>query len=344
MVFILFALLTLLCLIITGYYSLRKGLKLPLASMYLQLGYAVILISAFVLSIKFMDSFRWIQDLFLALIPGVILAVIALKFAELKLFLNERISIKHAYLPTGVVLVKLILFLYLTVQQHGSLFHVLQQIWEYLYIIIFFLLIPSLLIIYSIRMLKTFFETERDESSNLVLIDLFGFFGCFIGFIAKQFTSNDTWSTLYLVFIGAYFLFSTFLVIKRLNLKSNPLVERVQSDVLDRIHEGFRHLFDVDKIYLDSTLSLRLLTKKLQSNEKYVSSYINNTYHMSFNAYVNRYRIEEAKRLLLEVENMHFTIETIAQMAGFHNKSTFNLAFKKETGLTPSQYKAKNLS
>lgn len=111
-----------------------------------------------------------------------------------------------------------------------------------------------------------------------------------------------------------------------------------------RIDSLFRTLFEVEKVYLDSSLSLRSLTKKMQSNEKYVSSYINTTYGMSFNSYVNKCRIEEAKALLLEKKNANFTIETIAQMAGFHSKSTFNLAFKKETGLTPSQFKVKNIS
>ena len=65
---------------------------------------------------------------------------------------------------------------------------------------------------------------------------------------------------------------------------------------------------------------------------------------MSFTSFVNRCRVDEAKRLLLDVKNAQVTIETIAQMSGFQNKSTFNLAFKKETGETPSQFKLKNLS
>jgi AraC-like DNA-binding protein len=185
---------------------------------------------------------------------------------------------------------------------------------------------------------------RRIQANWREIIDLVGFAGCFIGFIFKQLVSSNAFEIVYFTYLLIYFCSSALIVIHRSKNQTKPIEEKIQVDVMDRIHNGFKTLFEEEKIYLDATLNLRHLTKRLQSNEKYVSSYINTTYNMSFTSFVNRCRVDEAKRLLLDLKNAQFTIETIAQMAGFQNKSTFNLAFKKETGETPSQFKAKNLS
>jgi AraC-like DNA-binding protein len=56
---------------------------------------------------------------------------------------------------------------------------------------------------------------------------------------------------------------------------------------------------------------------------------------------VNSYRIEEAGKRLADPAEDHKTILEIAYDTGFYSKSVFNTAFKKFTGMTPSQYKKK---
>ena len=51
---------------------------------------------------------------------------------------------------------------------------------------------------------------------------------------------------------------------------------------------------------------------------------------------MNEYRIEEAKQIL--VRDSNYTIEAQSQMVGFKSKSSFNIAFKKHTGITPSLF------
>ena len=344
MVLITLTLIVLICGIAILYGSLKMGYKLPVYSIYLNLGYVIIMLSGFVLTTHWEGSFGWIQDLFLATVPSIILAVIVLKYAELKTHFNEKTPIKHAYFPIGVVLLHTLLFLYLTLKQEGELFNILKQVWEYAYIVTFFLIIPGLFILYFILMLICSVRERRIQANWREIIDLVGFAGCFIGFIFKQLVSSNAFEIVYFTYLLIYFCSSALIVIHRSKNQTKPIEEKIQVDVMDRIHNGFKTLFEEEKIYLDATLNLRHLTKRLQSNEKYVSSYINTTYNMSFTSFVNRCRVDEAKRLLLDLKNAQFTIETIAQMAGFQNKSTFNLAFKKETGETPSQFKAKNLS
>jgi AraC-like DNA-binding protein len=52
------------------------------------------------------------------------------------------------------------------------------------------------------------------------------------------------------------------------------------------------------------------------------------------------YRVEEAKRLLREQRNVK--VEEIAEQVGYNSKSSFNTAFKKLTGKTPSEFRSEN--
>jgi AraC-like DNA-binding protein len=56
------------------------------------------------------------------------------------------------------------------------------------------------------------------------------------------------------------------------------------------------------------------------------------------------YRVEEAKRLMREDPEAKITVEEIADKVGYNSKSSFNTAFKKLSGQTPSQFRQKLLS
>lgn len=93
-----------------------------------------------------------------------------------------------------------------------------------------------------------------------------------------------------------------------------------------------------ESLYTDQELSLEMLSKKLGINPKYLSQTLNAHLELGYIDFINQYRIEEAKRLLLKGENKSLTIEAIGKNAGFKSKSSFFRAFKKHTGQTPQQY------
>ena len=95
---------------------------------------------------------------------------------------------------------------------------------------------------------------------------------------------------------------------------------------------------DTQKLYLNIDLSVALVSKKIGVNGKYISQCINEGSGMNFNNYINRKRIEYAKGLLINFQHEKLTIEGISNQSGFRSKSTFNLAFKKFEGQTPTQY------
>ncbi|MBN1272090.1 MAG: AraC family transcriptional regulator [Candidatus Aminicenantes bacterium] len=60
---------------------------------------------------------------------------------------------------------------------------------------------------------------------------------------------------------------------------------------------------------------------------------------VNFFDFVNKYRVEEAKKLFLDVSNNSRSILEQLFDAGFNSKSVFNRVFKKYTGMTPSEFK-----
>ncbi|MBO0343288.1 MAG: helix-turn-helix domain-containing protein [Bacteroidota bacterium] len=92
------------------------------------------------------------------------------------------------------------------------------------------------------------------------------------------------------------------------------------------------------KPYLDPELDLTKLSELADLNPKQVSHTINRSFSKNFYEYVNGFRVEEFKQLAAKPENKKLTLLGLAFECGFKSKSTFNDAFKKITGKTPSQY------
>jgi AraC-like DNA-binding protein len=97
------------------------------------------------------------------------------------------------------------------------------------------------------------------------------------------------------------------------------------------------------KPYLNPELTLDQLAMQLSLKPRVLSNVINDELGHSFYDFINRYRINEASRLLTKPKDKKITILEVLYEVGFNSKSSFNTLFKKYTGLTPSEFKKKNL-
>lgn len=97
-----------------------------------------------------------------------------------------------------------------------------------------------------------------------------------------------------------------------------------------------------DKIFKNPELTLVDLSNLINVTSKRVSQVINQGFEMNFNDFVNYYRTLEVIHTLQTNSLAYLSILGIALECGFNSKSTFNRAFKKQTGLTPKAYIAKN--
>ncbi|MBN1199633.1 MAG: tetratricopeptide repeat protein [Bacteroidales bacterium] len=100
----------------------------------------------------------------------------------------------------------------------------------------------------------------------------------------------------------------------------------------------FKQLMHHQRFYRQPGITLERVAEQLNSNRTYLSGMINSHFQTNFSTLINRYRIMEARRLLINPVYRNYTIESIAKEVGFISKSVFNEAFKRETGLTPSYF------
>ena len=83
-------------------------------------------------------------------------------------------------------------------------------------------------------------------------------------------------------------------------------------------------------------LSLSLLEEKLHLNKYYISHLFSGKLGLRFNDYINSLRISEARKLLI---NSDLSVTEISEQVGFNTLRTFNRAFSKQTGYSPSEYR-----
>lgn len=93
----------------------------------------------------------------------------------------------------------------------------------------------------------------------------------------------------------------------------------------------------------DPHFSIAELTYQVGSNEKYVSQAINQIGKLHFNKFINGFRIHEAKKMLIDQNMAHLSIEQIASACGFGNINGFYKNFREFTGLTPRKFRSMNL-
>jgi len=99
---------------------------------------------------------------------------------------------------------------------------------------------------------------------------------------------------------------------------------------------------EAQKPFLNPTLSLSELSDRVAIPSYVVSQVLNAAMNQNFYDFVNSYRVNESKKLMMEQSNNGKTLLEILYQSGFNSKSVFNSAFKKHAGITPREFK-KNL-
>lgn len=93
-----------------------------------------------------------------------------------------------------------------------------------------------------------------------------------------------------------------------------------------------------DKVYLDSTISLRQLAEKLDLQPNKLSWLLNEQIGKNFNEYINAFRLNAFKEKALNPDNSNLTLLGLAFESGFSSKTVFNAFFKKMEGVTPKSW------
>ena len=114
--------------------------------------------------------------------------------------------------------------------------------------------------------------------------------------------------------------------------------------VLNELKLKLVNLMEREGLYLDSELKLADIADELKVSRHHASQIINECFGVSFYEYLNNLRIQEAEKLLLDDEAMDMNITDIAYKSGFNNRMSFYNTFRKHFGVTPSEFRSKNLA
>jgi AraC-like DNA-binding protein len=119
------------------------------------------------------------------------------------------------------------------------------------------------------------------------------------------------------------------------NTQESPSAEK------EKIVQELLLYMQSNKPYLEPELTLEQLASKLSLKPRALSQAINEILGQNFYDFINRYRIDEASRLLTHPKDEKITILEVLYEVGFNSKSSFNTLFKKYKGLTPTEFKKK---
>ncbi len=113
---------------------------------------------------------------------------------------------------------------------------------------------------------------------------------------------------------------------------------------IKRILSKLQHALEADKLFNDSMLSLRSLSDHTRISTNNISQAINQSLKCNFFDFINGFRVKEAMMQLKQSGEDKIPVLEIAHAVGFNSKSTFNAAFKRHCGLTPTEYRRQQTS
>ncbi len=120
---------------------------------------------------------------------------------------------------------------------------------------------------------------------------------------------------------------------------SEPLSEGLQASDDDRgLMERIEQLMRDRSLFRKPDLSIATLASLCGKNHRIVSAAINHCRGVNFKTYINEYRVEEAERLIEAGWLRRHTLDALAEETGFAGRVNLYRAFKRKTGVSPTEW------
>ncbi|MBP1666282.1 MAG: transcriptional regulator, AraC family protein [Bacteroidetes bacterium] len=157
------------------------------------------------------------------------------------------------------------------------------------------------------------------------------------GYIVASYVSFMIFATSYQVLNRSDFFNEqgSFLYFPISKYQKSSLSEEHKASILTKI----KNEMERNRYFTNNLASLSGLSKQINESSHHVSQVINERLNKNFFELLAFYRVEYAKKLIKGDREIKLTVEELAEMVGYNSKSSFNIAFKKHTLITPSEYR-----
>ncbi len=122
--------------------------------------------------------------------------------------------------------------------------------------------------------------------------------------------------------------------------ETNPERKFKSENIKDEhiIISKLKKMLQMDNVFTNPDLSLKMLADELETNTTYLSAIVNSHFNCNLKTLINKYRIEKARKMMISEQYKNYSMDGISAEVGFRSRSGFYTAFKSVTGLTPTIY------
>ena len=161
----------------------------------------------------------------------------------------------------------------------------------------------------------------------------------------EYFTASDTFYTLYSILIGGAFFIADLTLLRSPNITAEVeeaahaayTSSTLKSIDCDSSLLKLKNLMEQEQLYTNENLNLAEVAEMLKLTPHQLSELINSKLKKGFSRYIREYRINAAKRQLIEEPKA--SVLSIGLSVGFTSQSNFYNAFREITGTAPGQFR-----
>lgn len=115
----------------------------------------------------------------------------------------------------------------------------------------------------------------------------------------------------------------------------------LQAEEARLLYASIHRWFQEEKPYLDVSLKVDDLAQRFGVPTRRITQALRFATGQGYSEYVNRYRIDEATRIMDGLDAGHLKIDVIAAQCGFSSRQHFRRIFEQVTGVNPSYYRSR---
>ncbi|NER11939.1 helix-turn-helix domain-containing protein [Leptobacterium flavescens] len=175
-------------------------------------------------------------------------------------------------------------------------------------------------LIHAASVITVFYFPDRHFTLPLWAIQFFTLFGILQALFLILYSITES------KYFKAFYLGKKIQKDKSLIVNSDSISQLLDQEI--RGHELFKN----------TSINIKTLSQRLGINTAVLTEYFREELKISFNDYINDFRVEEFKKLILQAEYQKYDIIGVARLAGFNSKATFYRNFRRKEGISPKSF------